>query len=95
MDNRDVILQFMATEKSTLVKEREGKYTFRIRDDASKHQVKQAVESLFNVHVDSVRTIVMPGKLKRLGRFAGKTPTWKKAVVKLKKDEKIDQFENL
>jgi large subunit ribosomal protein L23 len=95
MDNRDVILQYLATEKSTLVKELQGKYAFRVQSGATKHQIKRAVEELFNVHVDSVRTIVMPGKLKRLGRFEGKTPRWKKAIVKLMKDEKIDQFENL
>ncbi len=95
MDPRKIIKQFLVTEKSTITREREGKYAFAVDDAANKHQIKTAVEKLFNVEVDSVRTIVMPGKLKRLGRFEGKTPSWKKAIVKLKGDQQIPEFENL
>jgi len=95
MDPRKIIRKFLATEKSTIIKELEGKYAFAVDSRANKHEIKTAVEKLFNVHVDSVRTMVMPGKIKRLGRFEGKTPTWKKAVVKLKDNEQITEFENL
>jgi large subunit ribosomal protein L23 len=95
MDPRKVIKQFLVTEKSSIIRETQRKYAFAVSSEANKHQIKDAVEKLFKVDVDSVRTIVMPGKLKRLGRFEGKTPTWKKAVVKLKGDQQISEFENL
>jgi len=95
MDPREIIKKFLVTEKSTITREREGKYAFAVAGGANKHQIKDAVERLFDVEVDSVRTVVMPGKLKRLGRFEGKTPTWKKAIVKLKGDQQISEFENL
>lgn len=95
MDPQKIIKQFLATEKSTISKETEGKYAFVVDRRANKHQIKEAVEKQFKVHVDSVRTIVMPGKVKRLGRFEGKTPRWKKAVVKLHGGEQISEFENL
>jgi len=95
MEPRAVIKQFLATEKSTLAKETEGKYAFAVDARANKYQIKEAVEKLFKVEVTSVRTMVMPGKLKRLGRNEGKTPIWKKAIVKLKGDSQISEFENL
>lgn len=95
MDPRDIIKQFLTTEKSTIAKELEAKYSFRVNRDANKPQIKDAVESLFGVHVQAVRTIIMPGKMKRMGRYEGKTSTWKKAIVKLKGDDRIAEFENM
>jgi large subunit ribosomal protein L23 len=95
MEPRKIIKQFLATEKSTIIKENEGKYAFAVDARANKYQIGKAVEKLFNVEVASVRTMVMPGKLKRLGRFEGKTPVWKKAIIKLKGDAQITEFENL
>ena len=95
MEPRAVIKQFLATEKSTLAKENEGKYAFAVDARANKHQIKDAVEKLFKVQVASVRTMVMAGKEKRLGRFSGKTPIWKKAIIKLKGDAQITEFDNL
>ncbi len=95
MESREIIKRFLATEKSTIAKETEGKYAFVVDARANKHQIKDAVEKLFSVEVESVRTMVMPGKLKRLGRFEGKTPIWKKAIIKLKGDEQISEFDNL
>jgi large subunit ribosomal protein L23 len=95
MEPRKVIKQFLVTEKSSIMQEAQRKYAFAVNSDANKHQIKDAVEKLFKVDVASVRTIVMPGKTKRLGRFEGKTPTWKKAIVKLKGDQEISEFENL
>jgi len=95
MEPRTIIRQFLATEKSTLAKETEGKYAFAVDARANKHQIKAAFEKLFKVKVASVRTMVMPGKEKRLGRFSGKTPIWKKAIIKLKGDSRITEFDNL
>ncbi len=95
MEPRMIIKQFLATEKSTIAKETEGKYAFSVDARANKHQIKDAIEKIFKVEVTSVRTMIMAGKLKRLGRNEGKTPIWKKAIVKLKGDAQITEFENL
>lgn len=94
MDSRIIVKQFLATEKSTIAREA-GKYEFKVDRRANKFQIKRAVEDLFQVEVDSVRTMIVPGKLKRYGRYEGKTPTWKKAVIKLKGDQTITEFENM
>ena len=62
---------------------------------ATKHTIKDAVEKAFNVKVLEVRTLIMPGKTKRLGRYEGKSSTWKKAIVRLKKDQTIALFDNV
>ena len=95
MEPREIIRRFLATEKSTIAKESEGKYAFAVDSRANKYQIKDAVEKIFKVEVESVQTMVMPGKLKRLGRFEGKTSIWKKAIIKLKGDAQISEFENL
>jgi len=95
MEPRAIIKQFLATEKSTLAKENQGKYAFAVDPRANKHQIREAVEKLFKVKVASVRTIVMAGKEKRLGRFSGKTPIWKKAIIKLHGEDQITEFDNL
>ncbi|HEU4435902.1 MAG TPA: 50S ribosomal protein L23 [candidate division Zixibacteria bacterium] len=96
-DPKEVILSRLITEKGVLMKERDNKYLFRVAPDANKHEVKRAVEQLFKVHVNDVATMVMRGKTKRFGfrREEGRRPNWKKAVVTLKKDEKIEAFESL
>jgi len=95
MEPRKIILRYLVTEKSTLAKETEKKYSFAVDRRANKNQIRNAVEKIFGVEVDNVRTIIMPGKLKRMGRNEGKTSIWKKAVVKLKTDQKITEFENI
>lgn len=95
MEAKKIVKQFLATEKSSIMKETDGKYVFSVDRRANKHQIKDAIEELFSVQVDSVWTVVMPGKVKRLGRFEGKSSIWKKAIIKLKGDEKITEFENL
>ncbi|MGH8003854.1 MAG: 50S ribosomal protein L23 [Limisphaerales bacterium] len=96
-DPKEVILSRLISEKGVLMKERDNKYLFRVTLDANKHEVKRAVEQLFKVHVTGVSTLVMRGKTKRFGfrREEGRRPNWKKAVVTLKKDEKIEAFESL
>ncbi len=95
MDARGIVKQLLSTEKSVKARADESKYAFKVDRDANKHQIKEAVERLFKVHVSGVQTVIMPGKVKRMGRFEGKSPTWKKAVVKLKAGEKIAEFENV
>jgi large subunit ribosomal protein L23 len=95
MEPRQIIRQILATEKSTIARETGGKYAFAVDRRATKQQIKVAIEKLFRVHVKSVNTIVMPGKVKRLGRFSGKTSTWKKAIIKLAGGEQIAEMENL
>jgi large subunit ribosomal protein L23 len=95
MESRQIVKQLLSTEKSVRVRTAESKYTFVVDRDANKHQIKNAVERLFKVHVVGVQTVVMPGKVKRLGRYQGKTATWKKAVIKIKAGETIAEFENV
>ncbi len=95
METRGIVKQLLSTEKSVQARTAESKYTFVVDRDANKHQIKDAVERLFKVHVTGVQTVIMPGKIKRMGRYEGKTPTWKKAVIKLKAGEKIAEFENV
>jgi large subunit ribosomal protein L23 len=73
----------------------ENKYVFRVDKKANKLEIKRAIEELFKVKVEDVSTMMMPGKPKRLGRFEGKRPDWKKAVVKLRKGENIELFETV
>jgi len=94
-DSHDILQLHLITEKSHILKEQGNAYVFRVHPAANKHEIKSAVERVFNVRVDSVRTMNVPGKPKRLGRFAGRTASWKKAVVKLKPDQTISDFENV
>ena len=73
-------------------KDNERTLCFEVAPDANKTQVKAAVEKLFKVKVDEVRTAIFEGKLRRRGRFAGYRPDWKKAYVKLKAGEKVPEF---
>jgi len=85
MTAHDVIIAPIITEKSNLDMN-EGKYTFRVNKNSSKTEIKKAVEELFNVKVVAVNTVSMPGKEKRMGVHSGKTPDWKKAIVKIDRD---------
>jgi len=91
---RDVIKRPLVTEKSTRQLE-ENKYAFMVDVRATKTEIKEAVEKIFKVKVKEVNTLRVPGKTKRMGRFEGKTPEWKKAVVTLEKDNKIPLFEGV
>jgi large subunit ribosomal protein L23 len=87
-----VIQSPRVTEKSTLAKENARTLCFKVAPDATKTQVKQAVEKIFKVKVEDVRTMNNPGKLRRRGKFAGYRPDWKKAYVKLKADQKVPEY---
>ncbi|HKE21794.1 MAG TPA: 50S ribosomal protein L23 [Bryobacteraceae bacterium] len=88
----DVLRRPLVTEKGVEKKENERTLCFEVAVDATKTQVKAAVEKLFKVKVAEVRTSNLEGKLRRRGRFAGYRPDWKKAYVKLKKGEKVPEF---
>ena len=77
---QDIIIRPVITEKRSMAIA-EGKYTFEVAKNATKTEVRMAVENLFNVKVLSVNTVSMPGKMKRMGVHQGKTPDWKKAIV--------------
>ena len=84
------------TEKGLGVKETEGTLVFEVARNATKIEIKQAVQTIFKVKVDSVRTATFPGKERRRGKFTGYRPDWKKAYVKLKAGEKMPEYaENL
>lgn len=93
MNEYDIILRPIITEKSSILKENVNQYVFEVRRDANKIEIGKAVEKLFKVKVLSVRISMMEGKKRRLGKFSGKRPDWKKAVVKLVPKDKITIFE--
>lgn len=92
MNMHDVIVGPLITEKATLLKDDFRTLCFRVAVDANKTEIRGAVEKLFGVKVQSVRTIRMSGKLKRYGRFEGKRSNWKKAFVTLREGEKMIEF---
>ena len=85
-----IIEKPLVTEKSTVLQDIRNQFTFRVRPDANKSEVKKAVETLFDVHVEKVRIIRMPGKMKRILGRPGTMPPWKKAMITLRKGETID-----
>lgn len=89
----DIIKSPLITEKSTILKEKENKYAFLVNRDANKDEIKRAIEEIFKVKVMAVNTSYLRGKRKRVGRHSGKTPDVKKAILTLKKGEKIEIFE--
>ena len=85
----EIIKAPIVTEKSEAIKE-QGKYTFLVSEKANKIEIKEAIEKLFNVHVESLRTITIKTKKKRVGRYTGLTNRGKKAIVTLAEGETID-----
>ena len=87
----EVLLAPVVSEKSYNLIE-DGKYVFRIHPDAHRTQVRQAVEELFNVHVEGVNVLKVQPKPKRRGLVKGTRPGWKKAIVQLREGETIEIF---
>lgn len=85
-----VVLAPIVSEKSTMLAERNRQYVFRVADDASKPEIKAAVELLFKTRVDSVTVSNVKGKAKRFGRFNGRRRNWKKAFVCLAPGQEIN-----
>jgi large subunit ribosomal protein L23 len=94
MKNRDILKRPLVTEKSMRAKEK-GKYVFEVAKEASKKQIKHAVKEIFGADVESVRTMIMPGKKRRSGRMRHESyqSSWKKAVIQLAEGESLDIFE--
>ena len=92
-DLTQIIQKPLITEKSTIERELENIVTFRVDLKATKPQIKQAVEKLFDVKVIDVRTSRVHGKPRRVGRFEGHRPSWKKARVRLREGDNIEFFE--
>lgn len=86
----EIIKALIRTEKSTALQEPQGKYLFLVDTKSNKVQIKQAVEQLYKVKVKSINTFISLGKLKRVRYQIGKTPDTKKAIVTLKKGQKIE-----
>jgi large subunit ribosomal protein L23 len=107
MKPHQIIKRPLLTEKGTQLKEtggqaaaieddeRRSKVVFEVHSDANKVQIRQAIQALFSVQVVDVHTQVVRGKLKRMGRFVGRRPNWKKAIVTLAEGNKIEFFEGV
>jgi large subunit ribosomal protein L23 len=80
------------TEKNTTLRTAQNKYVFEVAPTATKPQIKKAVEKLFSVTVVSVNTVVVKGKKKRMGKYAGYRSDWKKAIVKIQTGQTIAKF---
>ena len=87
-----VIKRPIITEKGLTLKENDRTLCFEVDDNASKTQIQEAVEQLFKVKVARVRTMVVPGKLRRRGKYSGYRSDWKKAYVTLREGEKMIEY---
>ena len=87
------IVRPLITEKSSAAYQARGEYTFEVHRDATKTQVRSAIEQLFGVKVTGVWTMNVRGKDRRMGKTAGRRPNWKKAIVTLREGDTIEIFE--
>ncbi len=94
MNPRAIIQKPVITEKASMLRA-SNKYAFRVHPKASKFQIRQAIESIFAVKVESVRTIKVPSKPKRQGMYLGRRTGWKKAYVTLKAGDSIEFAEDI
>ena len=92
-DLHTTIVAPVVTEKSSAAYGARKEYAFKVHLDASKPEIKAAIEKLFKVSVTRVRTLVVRAKRKTYGRYAGRRPSWKKAIVTLKEGDAIEVFE--
>jgi len=89
----ETIVRPLITEKTSAAYQDRGEYAFEVHPDATKTQIRSAIEDLFGVKVTGVWTANQRGKEKRVGRSAGRRPNWKKAIVKLREGDSIEIFE--
>jgi large subunit ribosomal protein L23 len=94
MEARSLIKRPIITEKTTRLME-QNKYCFMVDPRANKTQIKSAVEEIFKVKVKSVNTLNLLGKVKKMGRYEGRRPSWKRAIVTLEKGNRIEFFEGV
>jgi large subunit ribosomal protein L23 len=92
-DLHQLIVGPVVTEKSSAAYQARKEYAFRVHLDATKPQIREAIEKLFNVSVTDVRTLVVRAKQRSYGRHVGRRASWKKAIVKLKEGDTIQVFE--
>jgi len=92
LEARDILIAPVVSEKSYSLIEG-NRYSFRVHEKAHKTQIRQAVEQLFDVHVEGVNVLKVQSKPKRRGMNRGKKPGWKKAIVQLREGERIEIFE--
>ena len=92
MKLQDVIRRPLITEKTSLLREDGRTIVFEVAKDANKIEVKRAIEQLLGAKVESIRTCISHGKIKRQGRYAGRRSDWKKAYVKLREGAKMPEF---
>ncbi len=93
MNRFDIIKRPLDTEKLDRMRDRENKFAFEIDMKANKTEVKQAIEGLFKVKVVDIKTAIVRGKFRRIGRSEGQRSNWKKAIVTLKEGDAISLFE--
>ena len=89
----EIIVRPIVTEQSSAAYQERGEYAFRVHPEATKPQIKHAIEQLFGVRVRGVWTAHYRGKSRRVGRTVGRKPHWKKAIVKLREGDTIEIFE--
>lgn len=94
MNRHDIIVAPLVTEKSTLLREAQNQYSFVVRPDVNRSEVKKALEETLSIKITKVRIVNCMGKEKRLNRFIGKQPDWKKAIVTLKEGQKLTIFDS-
>lgn len=94
-DHRDVILKPHITERTNDFIQNSNTYTFKVALRANKTEIKKAVEEIFKVKVEKVNTTRVEGKVKAMGVHRGKTPTWKKAMVRLAEGDSIEIYEGM
>lgn len=95
LHKRSVLRKPLLTEKVAAAQDANNQYAFEVDPKANKIEIKRAVELKYTVHVTGVQTMNVLGKTKRLGRFEGRRPNWKKAIVTLKKGESIELAQNV
>ena len=95
MNLHEVVRKPLITEKSNIGREETNIVTFAVDPRANKHEIKRAIEQLFDVNVLAVRTMRMPRKTRRVGKFSGRKPEWKKAIVRLAEGQTIEFFEGV
>ncbi len=92
MTPQQIIVRPVVTEKSTDLQAQHNKYVFEVTKKANKIEIRKAVEMVFGVRVNNVRTMVVRGDVRRVGRFFGRKPFWKKAIVTLNAGDSIDFY---
>ena len=95
MNVHEVIRKPLVTEKSNISREEDNVVTLAVNPRANKHEIARAVEELFDVSVIEVHTMRMPRKSRRVGKFLGRKPEWKKAMVRLAEGQSIEFFEGV